>query len=252
MTDFGVFCSSSDTYIRFGKLCSLMIVITITISLDLLWILLTHVIIYFVNNTHEVSDSKIHIQWTTTYRGRWSYLFFPVLYNVYHPINGYKYVVSAFSSCRRPKILEFLRRRKKEITIFRHSFWSVSFFSPPIHPRRAGVGSPCIISWNIIDSGFPLYPHWVTKQRVCPPCFNPPFMLPHPPNAHTQAYIYIYILYTDPVLLTIAMTVPSWQFSPLFLLPTHAKQKNIYHAKKKGCWTARLKSQVQYPELMKW
>lgn len=153
-----------------------------------------------------------------------------------------------------PRMLHRVFSKKKKIIIFHHSFWTASF--SPLQFTLRGVGSPCIISCNIIDCGFPLYPHWVTKQRVCPPCFNPPFTLPLPTSrsrtctrARALAYVYIYM---GPALLTIATTVPSWQFSPTFYpLHTHETKKKNYFKLKKGCWTARLKSQVQYHLLVK-
>lgn len=155
-----------------------------------------------------------------------------------------------------PKIEEFqrvrFRRKKKKIKNHDPSpvaFWSARPFSPLRFTLRRSEGSPCALLRAILST--PDSPYTPTESPSSPkgsrpPCFNPPFMLlPLSPDAlaHTRGrappvYVHLYI-YAGPVLLTIAMTVPSWQFTPSYYIhPLHThthkftKQKKKHHGKK--------------------
>lgn len=153
-------------------------------------------------------------------------------------------VVSECSSCRRSKILEFFRRRKK-ITIFLHSFWSVSFSPLQFTLAVQAYALPALFREILSTLDSPYTPTESPSKGSVPLVLIPLSCCPTP-NAHTHKYICIYRprAFNDRYDGSLVAVLPP------FSSPYTRKTKKIYIMLKKGCWTARMKIQVQYHEFI--
>lgn len=117
-----------------------------------------------------------------------------------------------------------------------HSFWSASFFSPPVHPSRLSLHYFA----QYYRLRIPPIPPLSHRAKGSAPLVLIPLPCCHSPSqrAHAHLYctcMYIYI-YAGPVLLTIAMRrFPRGSSSPLHFFPlrTQYKKKYIHHGRKK-------------------